>query len=86
MPNDVTYPAQFTELFSDELHNNDYGYSVGFAVAFRDIPNIAAIGTNYAEAIEAAQVSLKDYIQRTDNIIEPSRAQLGDVIIAVEKE
>ena len=75
------YPAQFTESFSVE------GFTEGFVVQFRDVPEAIMQGDTFIEAVEMAQDALQTAMEFYDEDNKPrpklSAAIHGDVMIDI---
>ena len=78
------YPAQFTESFSVE------GFTEGFVVTFRDVPEANTQGDTFIEAVEMAQDALQTAMEFYDEDNKPrpkpSAATHGDVMIDINSE
>ena len=78
------YPAQFTESFSVE------GFTEGFVVQFRDVPEAITQGDTFIEAVEMAQDALQTAMEFYDEDNKPrpkpSAAIHGDVMIDINSE
>ena len=75
------YPATFTESFSVE------GFTEGFVVQFRDVPEAITQGDTFTEAVEMAQDALQTAMEFYDEDNKPrpkpSAAIHGDVMIDI---
>lgn len=75
------YPAQLTESFSVE------GFTEGFAVQFRDVPEAITQGDTFEDAVCMAEDALKTAMQFYDEDNKPrpkpSEPQQGDVMIVL---
>tara|TARA_R110002051_G_C8700735_1_gene494363 strand:+ start:646 stop:903 length:258 start_codon:yes stop_codon:yes gene_type:complete len=78
------YPAQFEEYFSVE------GFTEGFVVQFRDVPEAITQGDTFIEAVEMAQdclsLALFGYKEEGRAYPVPSAPQTGDVMIDINSE
>lgn len=78
------YPAQFQECFSVE------GFTEGFVVTFRDVPEAITQGDTFIEAVEMAQDALQTAMEFYDEDNKPrpkpSAAIHGDVMIDINSE
>ena len=78
------YPAQFTESFIVE------GFTEGFVVQFRDVPEANTQGDTFIEAVEMAQDALQTAMEFYDEDNKPrpkpSAAIHGDVMIDINSE
>lgn len=78
------YPAQFQEDFSVE------GFTEGFVVTFRDVPEANTQGDTFIEAVEMAQDALQTAMEFYDEDNKPrpkpSAAIHGDVMIDINSE
>lgn len=84
----MLYPAQFEEVFDEDVFNDTCGYSTGFVVTFRDVPEANTQGYTLLNAIEMAEDALRTAMEFYDEAGKPrptpSESQHGDVLIELK--
>lgn len=87
----MLYPAQLEEIEGNDVILDEDGgeaffeFSEGFAVTFRDVPEVITQGKNFLDAINMAQDALRTamqfYKEGGKPLPAPSLPQHGDVLI-----